>query len=40
MLMAGKKRPAAGWERGTYKARYIVERDGRIVLQKDLELTL
>ena len=30
----------AGWDRGTYKATYVVERDGRVVLQKDLELTL
>jgi hypothetical protein len=40
MLFAGRKRPATGWERGTYKATYVVERDGRIVLKKDLELTL
>jgi Peptidase family M23 len=40
MLVAGKRRAATGWERGTYKATYLVERDGRIVLQKDLELTL
>jgi len=40
MLFAGRKRPAAGWDRGTYKATYVVERDGRVVLQKDLELTL
>ena len=40
MLFTGKKRPATGWDRGTYKATYVVERDGRVVLQIDLELTL
>ena len=39
MLFAGRKRPASGWDRGTYKASYVVERDGRTVLQKDLEFT-
>jgi hypothetical protein len=40
LLFTGKKRPAMGWERGTYKAMYVVERDGRVVLQRDLEFTL
>ena len=40
MLFTGRKRPATGWDRGTYKATYIVERDGRVVLKKDMELTL
>ena len=40
MLFTGKKRPATGWGRGTYKATYVVERDGRVVLKKDMELTL
>ena len=40
MLFTGKKRPPSGWDRGTYKATYVVERDGRVVLKKDLELTL
>jgi Peptidase family M23 len=40
MLFTGKKRPASGWDRGTYKATYVVEHDGRAVLTKDLELTL
>ena len=40
MLFTGKKRPATGWDRGTYKATYVVERDGRVVLKKDMELTL
>ncbi|WP_342804333.1 M23 family metallopeptidase [Bradyrhizobium sp. CSA112] len=40
LLFTGKRRPATGWERGTYKAMYVVERDGRVVLQRDLEFTL
>jgi hypothetical protein len=40
MLFTGKKRPPSGWGPGTYKATYLVERDGRVVLKKDLELTL
>ncbi|MVT75769.1 peptidoglycan DD-metalloendopeptidase family protein [Bradyrhizobium cajani] len=40
MLFAGKKRPPGGWDRGTYKATYVIERDGQVVLKKDLELTL
>ncbi|MEH2524496.1 MULTISPECIES: M23 family metallopeptidase [unclassified Bradyrhizobium] len=40
LLFTGRKRPAAGWDRGTYKATYVVERDGRVVLKKDMEFTL
>ncbi len=40
MLFAGKKRPPNGWDRGTYKATYTVEREGQVVLEKRLELTL
>ncbi|MGY3607271.1 MULTISPECIES: M23 family metallopeptidase [unclassified Bradyrhizobium] len=40
MLFAGKKRPPNGWGRGTYKATYTVERDGQVVLEKQLELAL
>ena len=40
MLFTGRKRPSTGWERGTYKATYAVERDGRVVLTKEMELTL
>lgn len=39
MLFAGKKRPANGWDQGTYKATYVVKRDGEVVLTKDFELT-
>lgn len=40
MLFAGKKRPPNGWDHGTYKATYTVERDGQVVLEKQLELAL
>ncbi|MBR0697747.1 M23 family metallopeptidase [Bradyrhizobium lablabi] len=40
LLFTGRKRPPEGWLRGSYKASYVVERDGQVVLAKDLELTL
>lgn len=38
MLFAGRKRPANGWDQGTYKARYVVKRDNEVVLTRDFEL--
>ena len=40
MLFAGRKRPTSGWDPGNYKATYIVEREGQVVLKRDLETTL
>jgi Peptidase family M23 len=40
MLFAGRKRPANGWDAGTYRAQYTVERDGHVVLEKDVAHTL
>ncbi|WP_152535606.1 M23 family metallopeptidase [Bradyrhizobium sp. Ai1a-2] len=40
MLFAGKKRPPNGWNHGTYKATYTVERAGQVVFEKQLELAL
>ena len=40
MLFAGKKRPPNGWDHGAYKATFTVERDGKVVLEKQLELKL
>jgi len=40
MLFAGKKRPASGWDSGSCKATYTVERNGQVVLKRDLETTL
>jgi murein DD-endopeptidase MepM/ murein hydrolase activator NlpD len=38
MLFTGTRRPPSGWDRGMYQATYIVEHDGRIVLQRNLQL--
>ncbi len=40
ILFAGRRRPDTGWDQGTYKAEYTVERDGQVVLKKLLELTI
>lgn len=40
LLFTGKKRPEKGWEKGSYVARFVVERGARIVLQKSFEITL
>jgi murein DD-endopeptidase MepM/ murein hydrolase activator NlpD len=34
VLFAGRKRPSLGWDRGTYTATYVVQRNGRSVLEK------
>jgi hypothetical protein len=39
-LFVGKRRPPAGWDRGTYQATYQVEQNGRVVLQKELQFNL
>lgn len=39
MLFAGRKRPPNGWDAGVYRAKYIVEHDGKVVLDKDLSYT-
>ncbi len=40
MLFAGRKRPPNGWDAGAYRAKYTVERDGHVVLEKDVAHTL
>ncbi|TWI07694.1 hypothetical protein IQ17_02049 [Bradyrhizobium daqingense] len=37
-LFTGRKRPANGWDLGTYKAEYTVEQAGQIVLRERWEL--
>lgn len=37
-LSTGRKRPANGWEQGTYKAEYTVEHAGTVVLRERWEL--
>ncbi|WP_424629823.1 M23 family metallopeptidase [Bradyrhizobium sp. SYSU BS000235] len=40
MLFAGRKRLPNGWDAGVYRAKYTVERDGHVVLEKDIVHTL
>ncbi|WP_458758560.1 M23 family metallopeptidase [Afipia sp. TerB] len=40
MLFAGRKKPPNGWDKGTYTATYVVERDEQVVLKRSLELEL
>ena len=40
LLYAGKKRPPAGWPKGTYKARYEVTRAGKVALTRSFAFTL
>ncbi|WP_337186760.1 M23 family metallopeptidase [Phenylobacterium sp.] len=40
MLYIGKRRPAAGWPRGTYTAEYRVWRKGVVVLSRRFQTTL
>lgn len=40
LVYAGKKRPAAGWSKGVYTARYTVLRAGAPVLHREYELGL
>lgn len=40
LLFVGKPRPAAGWTKGHYAARYRVNRNGAAVLQRDLDFNL
>jgi hypothetical protein len=40
MLFAGRRRPPNGWDAGIYRAKYVVERDGHIVLEKDFDYSL
>lgn len=39
-LFTGRKRPANGWDPGTYKAEYTVEHAGQVVLRELWELSL
>jgi hypothetical protein len=40
MLFAGRKRPKGGWDKGSYTATFIVERDAHVVLRKSFTLVL
>ena len=40
MLFAGKKQPSDGWPRGVYTATYVVEENGKTVLERSLRFEL
>lgn len=40
LLFAGSKKPAAGWEKGNYRASYAVFHDGRIVIDQSFDIEL
>jgi len=40
MMFAGRKRPPEGWPKGAYRAKFIVRRGGKPVLEKAFELLL
>ncbi|KRD96319.1 peptidase M23 [Bosea sp. Root381] len=40
LVFAGVKRPAAGWERGVYQARYQVLSEGKVVLERRFDIDL
>ena len=39
-VFAGRKRPASGWQPGQYSATYIVIRDGKVVIEKNITAQL
>lgn len=40
LIFAGSRKPAGGWDRGTYQASYTVLREGRIVLERNFDVHL
>lgn len=40
MIYVGKPRPATGWAKGRYVARYAVQRDRRVVLERSFDIAL
>lgn len=40
LIYVGKPRPAGGWMKGRYLARYTVQRDGRAVLERSFDIAL
>lgn len=40
LIFSGLKKPAAGWERGTYQAQYTVLHEGRVVLEQSFDIHL
>lgn len=40
LVFAGARKPAAGWERGTYRASYAVVHEGNVVLERSFDIQL
>jgi hypothetical protein len=40
LIYVGKPRPAAGWLKGRYLAHYVVQREGRVVLERSFDVAL
>jgi hypothetical protein len=40
LVFAGSRKPAGGWERGTYRASYTVVHDGNVVLERGFDIQL
>lgn len=40
LVFVGKRRPAAGWPEGAYRASYVVRREGRPAVQRNFEIVL
>jgi len=40
LVFAGIRKPAAGWDKGIYRAKYVVLRDGNAVLERNFDIDL
>lgn len=40
LIFTGHRKPATGWDRGTYQARYTVLHEGNVVLERSFEIRL
>lgn len=40
LIFAGFRKPPAGWSQGTYRAKYLISRDGSTVFERDFEILL
>ncbi|QEL21671.1 M23 family metallopeptidase [Bosea sp. F3-2] len=40
LIFTGLRKPATGWDRGTYRAKYTVSHDGGVVLERSFDIEL
>ena len=40
LIFAGLRKPAGGWSKGTYRAKYLVSHEGNPVLERSFEVDL